>query len=45
LAGGAAASVYRRRAALPLGALVPRRADFAALPGLADRALRWAVHS
>jgi O-antigen/teichoic acid export membrane protein len=43
LAGGAAAATaYRRRAALPLGALFPRRADLAALPGLADRALRWA---
>jgi Na+-driven multidrug efflux pump len=46
LAGGAAAaSAYRRRAALPLGALVPRRADVVALPGLADRALRWAARS
>ena len=44
LAGGAAAATaYRRRAALPLGALFPRRADLAALPGLADRALRWAA--
>jgi O-antigen/teichoic acid export membrane protein len=43
LAGGAvAATVYRRRAEVPLGALIPRRADFAALPGLARRALRWA---
>lgn len=43
LAGGAAAAaVYRSQAALPLRALVPRRADFAAIPGLARRALRWA---
>jgi O-antigen/teichoic acid export membrane protein len=44
LAGGtAAATAYRRRGALPLGALFPGRADLAALPGLADRALRWAA--
>jgi O-antigen/teichoic acid export membrane protein len=43
LAGGAAATTaYLWRATLPFGALIPRRADLAAMPGLAERALRWA---